>query len=136
VSARKPGHGDPQARTTTAGRPVSERDWQRTVLDLAALYRWTVLHLHDSRRVVAVGDGEPVAVGDADIAGLPDLLLIRERVMWRELKSEQGRLRPAQKRILEALRQAGQDVDVWRPRDLDRVVVELRPKAAAGGGSP
>jgi hypothetical protein len=83
------------------------------------LYRWTVLHLHDSRRVVVVGDGEPVAVGDKDIAGLPDLLLIRERCVWIELKSATGRLRPSQKRILEALRAAGQEVYVWRPAHLE-----------------
>jgi hypothetical protein len=106
---------------------ISERDWQRTVLDLAKLYRWTVLHLHDSRRVVVVGDGEPVAVGDKDIAGLPDLLLIRDRVVWAELKAPGGRLRPKQKRILEALRQAGQEVYVWWPQHLDEAREVLAP---------
>jgi hypothetical protein len=104
-----------------------EAAWQQTVVDLATLYRWTVLHLNDARRVIVVGDGEPVAVGDKDIAGLPDLLLIRERVVWAELKAAGGRLRPTQKRILEALRQAGQEVYVWWPQHLDEAREVLAP---------
>lgn len=105
---------------------LSEADWQVQVLELAALYRWTVLHVGDARREVVDQDGGRHLVGDAQAAGLPDLLLIRERVLWRELKTDRGPVRPAQRRVLEQLRAAGADAGIWRPRDVDLVVAELR----------
>jgi hypothetical protein len=109
-----------------------EAAWQQAVVDLATLYRWTVLHLNDARREVVRDDGERLLIGDQDAAGLPDLLLVRERCVWIELKSATGRLRPSQKRILEALRAAGQEVYVWRPAHLEEAKAVLaRPGGRA-----
>lgn len=61
--------------------------------------------------------------------GFPDDVLIGARgVLWRELKREGGRVTPAQALMHEQLRAAGQDVAVWRPRDLlsGRIARELR----------
>jgi hypothetical protein len=113
-------------KATRAMPKLSEADWQTQVLELAALYRWTVLHVGDARREVVDHDGGRHLVGDAQAAGLPDLLLIRDRILWRELKTDRGPIRPAQRRILEQLRAAGADAGIWRPRDVDRVVAELR----------
>lgn len=83
---------------------MSEADFQRAVLSLA---RWLGLldwHDNDSRR---------------NSAGLPDLILVGPRgVLWRELKTATGKLRPAQQTWGTALGIAGQDWDVWRPADL------------------
>jgi len=51
--------------------------------------------------------------------GFPDLVIIGERVLWRELKSWQPSRRPtsAQLKVLSGLSHAGQDVAVWRPAD-------------------
>jgi VRR-NUC domain len=98
-----------------------EAAWQQTVIDLATLYRWLILRNNDARREVTTPDGDHKLVGDTDAAGQPDLILIRERVVWVELKAAGGRLRPAQKRVLEALRQAGQEVYVFRPDDFEQV---------------
>jgi hypothetical protein len=95
----------------TATLVLPERDWQQQVLDLASYFRWSWYHTHDSRR---------------SPAGFPDLVLCRDRVLFRELKTEQGQLTPAQKRWLEALRSAGADAAVWRPSDLERIQQELR----------
>jgi hypothetical protein len=52
-------------------------------------------------------------------AGLPDLILVRPpRVIFAELKSEHGRLTPAQRQTLERLMECpGVETYVWRPRD-------------------
>ena len=69
-------------------------------------------HTHDSRR---------------SEAGFPDLVIVGERVIYRELKSARGRVRPEQRVWLDALVRAGQDADVWRPDDLHsgRIIREL-----------
>ena len=111
-------------KATRAMPKLSEAGWLAQVLELAELYRWQWHHDNDSRREVVSG-GESKLVGDQDAADFPDLVLWRDRVIFRELKSDTGTLTPGQRRCLEALRLAGADVDVWRPRDLDRVQDEL-----------
>ena len=89
---------------------LSERDWQRQVLDLATLRRWTWYHTHDSRR---------------SPAGFPDLVLVRDRVIYAELKTDKGRLTTNQLAWQRILAAAGAEVYVWRPRDWDAVKVAL-----------
>jgi hypothetical protein len=90
---------------------VTERDWQATVIDLAHLNRWTVFHVPDSRGMTA---------------GLPDLILIRPpELLFVELKTEHGRLRPAQTVVLDALTDCGCECHVWRPHDQDRATQRL-----------
>ncbi len=43
--------------------------------------------------------------------------MLRERIVWAELKRERGRLRPTQRRILADLRRAGAEVYLWKPSD-------------------
>jgi hypothetical protein len=51
--------------------------------------------------------------------GFPDLVIAGPRsVLWRELKRQDGRLRPQQEWWLHALAEARQDAAVWRPSDL------------------
>ena len=85
--------------------PLSERDFQKQVLDLARLRGWLVAHTYDSR----------LATG----TGYPDLTLCRQgRIIFAELKTELGRLRPEQKVWLEALRSVvGVEVYTWKPHD-------------------
>ena len=89
---------------------LTERDWQRQVLDLATLQRWTWYHTHDSRR---------------SPAGFTDLVLVRDRVIFAELKTDKGRLTTEQLCWQHLLRNAGAEVHVWRPRDWDAVKVAL-----------
>lgn len=59
--------------------------------------------------------------------GWPDLVLWRpDRIIFRELKSETGKLTPAQRDLLLSLRAAGADVLVWRPSDWPDIEKELR----------
>jgi hypothetical protein len=98
-----------------------EAEFQQQVTDLARQLGWGVCHVSDSRRVTASGR----VVGDSSAAGLPDLILIRERVVWAELKAPRGRLRPRQVEFIAALEGAGQEVYVWRPADWDQLVAVL-----------
>lgn len=91
----------------------TEKQWQRHVEQLAAYLHWTVYHTHDSRR---------------SNAGFPDLVLARPpRLIFAELKTEKGRLRPAQsiwKALLEAC--PGVEYYLWRPTQLDEVKAILK----------
>lgn len=105
---------------------MREAELQRTVLDAARLGGWIVHHsrpaLTSTGRWVTPLSGDP---------GLPDLILVRDgRVLWLELKSETGRVSTHQSVWIGRLREAGQDVRVVRPVDLDDLVAELiaRPR--------
>lgn len=86
--------------------PISEKQFQAQVVKLAKLRQWTVWHCVMPKR---------------SAAGLPDLILLRERTLWFELKSQRGRLRPEQIVFIERLREAGQEVYVLKPSDWDEV---------------
>jgi hypothetical protein len=94
---------------------LTEKEWQRQVLDLARLCGWRHgYHTFDSRR---------------SASGFPDLVLVRERVIFAELKSETGKLSAAQADWLAALEAAGAETYVWRPSDVVDVMQALRRRA-------
>jgi len=92
---------------------VSERDFQQQVTDLASLHGWLIYHTHDSRR------SQP---------GFPDLVLVRERVIFAELKTERGKLTRAQRIWLAALAGASVEAYCWRPSDTDTIAAILARK--------
>ena len=56
--------------------------------------------------------------------GFPDLILVKDIVLFVELKSWYGRLRPEQSTYRERLDYAGANYALWRPRDLFNGVIE------------
>jgi hypothetical protein len=100
--------------------PISEDQFQQQVIELAQYHQYEVTyHNPDSRR---------------SQAGFPDLVLVsssRRRALFRELKTEEGRVRPKQTAVLLAMVSAGLDADVWRPSDLQsgRIIKELKGEA-------
>ena len=60
--------------------------------------------------------------------GWPDWAIIGTRIIYRELKTERGKVTDEQEAVGQRITRAGGDWDVWRPRDLlsGRVAEELR----------
>ncbi len=93
---------------------IAEKAFQAQVIDLAHLSGWLCYHPHDSRR---------------SAPGFPDLVLVRQpRLLFCELKSEEGRIRPEQRTWLEALTDCVEapETYLWRPRDLGEIQVLLK----------
>ncbi|WP_038037334.1 VRR-NUC domain-containing protein [Thermorudis peleae] len=93
---------------------VTEKAFTQQVIELARLLGWTVYHTWLSVR---------------SPAGFPDLVLAKpgRPLILAELKSERGRLSPAQEQWLAVLRQVpGICVEVWRPSEWDRIVAVLQ----------
>lgn len=96
----------------------SERDFQRQVLQLAGLLGWTWFHDAATNAPRVCWSCKAPARGPRNASGLPDLLLVREdRILWAELKAQDGTTTPEQRAWIEELRAAGQTVFIWRPSD-------------------
>jgi hypothetical protein len=93
---------------------ISEKDFRQQVVDLAHLLGYMVYFTWGSFH---------------SPKGFPDLVLVHpkyKRVIFAELKTETGKLTECQEQWLTALEACGQEVYVWRPRDLDGIVSLLR----------
>jgi len=79
------------------------------VIELAEVCGWSWQHQTISRR------SNP---------GWPDLVLVREPViLFRELKTERGKVTKAQQEWLDRLTACGLDAGVWRPSDFYTLIV-------------
>jgi hypothetical protein len=109
---------------TVLEKATSEREFQRQVLELAALLGWKRAHFRNSQDPGGRWS-TPVA---ADAEGWPDLTLVRPpRILFLELKTERGRLSTAQVDWMELLgRCTGVEAHVVRPSDWAKVEQLLR----------
>lgn len=105
------------ARTVLSGT-VSEAAWQEQVIAMAERAGWEVWH----DRATNIPRKCPHCGGILRLirnaAGLPDLLLwhpAARRFMAAELKSDAGKVTPAQQHIIDLFVLAGIDAYVWRP---------------------
>jgi hypothetical protein len=98
---------------------------------LAPILGWHVAHFRPAK----TENGWRTAVS-ADGKGFPDLVLVRERVVWVECKGQHERVSPEQVAWGEWLVAAGEEYYVWRPRDWEDGTVEriLRQVGKAGRG--
>ncbi len=96
---------------------MQEKEFQKSVVDLATFTGWLVYHNPDSRR---------------STAGFPDLVLLKDRLLFRELKTTTGRVSEAQKYWLTALTWVGQDAKVWRPADWPEIEATLKGEVIDG----
>lgn len=98
-----------------AGRDVTlEKEWQRDIVRLARTLGWRVAYF----RPAQTSKGWRTAVG-ADGAGFPDLVLVRDRILYVELKNERGKLTVEQLEWRAAIEVGGGEWHLWRPDDLD-----------------
>ena len=105
-----------------------EADFQKSVIKLAKLQNWVVAHFIPAQ----VRAGVWVTPFQADGRGFPDLVLVRERVVFAELKTKRGRLSDHQRQWRELLLAAGAEVYVWRPDDWDQILEVLGGKNHPG----
>lgn len=108
----------------TAGLPMeqTEEEFQSQIIHLAKLYGWRTAHFRASlnRR----GKWQTAVQGDGK--GFPDLVLVRDRVIWVELKKEDGATTPDQEAWISALLASGQIVYIWRPSMLKEIMEILQ----------
>ena len=64
--------------------------------------------------------------------GYPDWTLVRDRVVFLELKTARGKVSPAQREWLAALRDAGAEVYLVRPADLEALSDVLARRIGSG----
>jgi hypothetical protein len=97
----------------TALPAITEREFQRQVLDLAAIFGWSAYH--------------PMLSKWSE-RGWPDLALVRPpRLVFAELKRETGKTTEHQDRWLGLLRGVpGVEVFLWRPSELEQIAEVLR----------
>lgn len=117
-------------QTELSGMParkptIAEKELQAAVIEAARLFGWRTAHF----RTVPVKRGPRViweTPVQGDGAGFPDLVLVRDEVLWIELKVGGKTLSPAQAEWLEALRAAGEQAFVWTDHDWFSGVIEAR----------
>ena len=111
---------------------MTEAQFQRSVIELAQLNGWKVAHFRTAQNSKGAWR-TPVA---ADGAGFPDLVLVKDRVIFAELKTNRGRVRPEQRAWHDALTEARVkaqstgvvDAVVWRPKDWDDILATLNTR--------
>jgi acetyl esterase/lipase len=57
--------------------------------------------------------------------GWPDIVLVRDRVIYVEVKGDGDRLRPEQREWQDALRLAGAEVYVWTPKEWGDTILSV-----------
>lgn len=92
---------------------MTEDDLEGAVMDLCKLLGLYVHHCRPAK--TEKGWRTPIR----GTPGFVDLMICGRRgALFRELKSEAGRVAPDQRKWLDRLFEAGTDAEVWRPRDL------------------
>jgi len=77
---------------------------------VAKMLGWLCYHTYDSRR---------------SASGFPDLVLVRERVLFRELKVGKNKLSQSQELWRDSIMDTGGDWAEWRETDMDDIVADL-----------
>jgi hypothetical protein len=90
---------------------LSEKDFQRQVLDVAHIFGWVVYH--------------PMLSKWSE-RGFPDLTMVRrDRLVFAELKRQSGKTSEHQDQWLALLGATAAEVYVWRPSDLETIAAVL-----------
>ena len=94
---------------------MTEKAFQSDVMRVAKMLGWLCYHTFDSRR---------------SASGFPDLVLVRERVLFRELKVGKNKLSPTQELWRDSILDAGGDWAEWRETDMDDIVADLSRRSS------
>lgn len=112
---------------TARAEMLSESAFQKQVIDLAHQFGWTVAHF----RAALSQKGRWLTPLQGDAKGFPDLVLLKPpSLIFAELKAERGVLSDEQAAWISRLAQVpGVKAVIWKPRDWDDIVTELRRAA-------
>ena len=100
---------------------INEAALQNAVIELAKLYGWLVHHTRPCQ--MQSGRWATPIQGHA---GFPDLVLVRApETIFVELKSAIGKTSDKQDEWIAALQAAGQEVHIWRPKDITEIKKRL-----------
>jgi VRR-NUC domain len=89
---------------------ISEQDFQQTVTDALTAFGWRWIHFRPAR----TERGWRTALSGSP--GYPDITAVRgDRILFIEMKAQNGKLRDEQRGWLSALGAAGAEVHCWRP---------------------
>jgi hypothetical protein len=67
-----------------------------------------------------------VGVGNQHVKGFPDMVCVREDILFVELKTTTGKLKPAQEEWMDSIKAAGGHWELWRPRDWEALKARLK----------
>jgi hypothetical protein len=116
---------------------MKEKDFQRWVIDVARRLGWQVWHVPAPMQWVGKERG---FVGARDAAGLADLVLVRERLIFAEIKGKGGKVSDKQAEFLAAVERIDSpDIGAysWWPGDEAEIEEILaRPKAKPAHARP
>ena len=100
---------------------ITEAEWQKAVCELLDTTGWQWDHTYRGR----VGQGAWRT--NTTKKGMPDLFIWGHgEHFWAELKTDTGKLSPAQNEVLSSLAtDGGCEINVWRPSDWPAVVKRL-----------
>ena len=104
----------------------TEEQFLQRVIHLAHALGWKVAHFRPVRIQRANGSvyyETPVA---ADGKGFPDLVMVRDRVLFVELKRENGKLDPAQEEWRDAIAGGGGQHYTFKPRHWAQIEALLK----------
>jgi hypothetical protein len=89
---------------------TSETELYELVRQWAQQQGWLIYHTYDARR---------------SYAGFPDTVFVRPpRIVYAELKREDGRVTREQWAWFDALKASGAEVYIWRPSDIETGVID------------
>ena len=103
----------------------SEAEFQKAVITLAKLHRWKVMHTQPAQ----IRPGRWITPNTGN-QGFPDLCLSHayRGTLFAELKGAKGIVSNEQWEWIQTLEDSGQEVHVWRPKDLEKISERLARK--------
>lgn len=105
---------------------MRESEFQQTVIEMAQVLGWRVVHFRPAR--TTTGWRTPV---EGDGAGWPDLILVRDRIVFLELKTATGKVTAEQAAWIAAINAAGGMALAVRPKDMPEIERALRRRRPA-----